>query len=193
MDGFLVGQSVGHAVLAKEEVEGIGFELALIADWAWTTGDCVGVALADLVRWVYSSTVSNQFDVRPMVEECSAIPMARLRVLQAFDEVHLPDMRRGIIFVFAGWSGPALVGLRRFTKAIQSLDTRSLDLVVLDTECLTEESAAELFGTPSFTTGGWGETMWVRDGQVVARVLAHTAPEPLMVQYTRELLQDQTA
>ncbi|HEX8312872.1 MAG TPA: hypothetical protein VF614_16230 [Chthoniobacteraceae bacterium] len=132
-------------------------------------------------------------DIRPTVENNSAIPIARLRVLQNFDDVHLPDMRRGIIFVLAAWSGPAVIGLQRFTKVVQSLDTRSLDLVVLDTDCLTDASATLLFGAPSFTTGGWGETIWIRDGHVSARVLAHTAPESLIEQHTRGLFDDNVA
>jgi len=135
----------------------------------------------------------TDFDIRPMVEKHSAIPIARLRVLQSFDQVHLPDMRRGIIFVFAAWSGPAVIGLQRFTKVIELLDTRSLDLVVLDTDCLTEDSAPQLFGVPSFTTGGWGETIWIRDGRVFARALAHTAPESMIEQHTRGLLDDHAA
>jgi len=135
----------------------------------------------------------TEFDIRPMVEKHSAIPIAHLRVLQSFDEVHLPDMRRGIIFVFAAWSGPAVLGLQRFTRVISSLDTRSIDLVVLDTDCLTEDSATQLFGAPSFATGGWGETIWIRDAHVIARVLAHTTPESLIEQHTRGLLDDNAA
>ncbi len=84
-------------------------------------------------------------------------------------------------------------GLRRLTGVIQSLDTRSVDLVVLDADCLTEDTATQLFGGPNFTMGGWGETIWIRDGRVVARVLAHTAPESLMERYTRGLLDDNAA
>jgi hypothetical protein len=132
----------------------------------------------------------TEFDIRPTVEKHSAIPMSHLRVLQSFDEVHLSEMRRGIIFVLAAWSAPAVMALQRFTKIIRSLDTHSLDLVVLDTDCLTENSATQLFGAPSFTSGGWGETIWVRDGCIIARVLAHTAPHSLIEQHTRELLDD---
>jgi len=135
----------------------------------------------------------TEFDIRPMVEKHSAIPIARLRVLQSFDEIHVPDMRRSIIFVFAAWSGPAVIGLQRFTKIIQSLDIRSLDLAILDADCLTEDSATLLFGTPSFTTGGWGEVIWIRDGRVFARMLAYTALESSIEQHTRGLLDDNAA
>jgi hypothetical protein len=133
------------------------------------------------------------FDIRPMVERISAVPIARLRVLRSFDEVQLPAMRRGIIFVFAAWSGPAVTGFQRFTKVIQELDTSSLDLVVLDTDCLTEDSAAELFGVPSFTSGGWGEAIWIQDGRVIARAISNNAPESMIEQNTKELLDHKTA
>src|SRR5262245_18989427 len=128
----------------------------------------------------------TEFDIRRMLEMISAIPMARLRILQSFDEVHLSEMRRGIIFVFAAWIAPSVMAFRRFANAIKPLATRSLDLVVLDTECLTGDSARQLFGAPGFTTGGSGETIRVRDGRIIMRVLAPITPETLLEQYTRE-------
>jgi hypothetical protein len=135
----------------------------------------------------------TEFDIGPMVEKHSVIPMACLRVLRSVERVDLPEIRRGIIFVFAPWSAPAVVGLQRFTKVIKSIDTHCLDLVVLDIDCLTEHLATQLFGVPSFTTGGWGETIWIRDGRVIARVLAHTASESLIEQHTKELLNGNAA
>jgi len=132
--------------------------------------------------------MSIEFDIRPMVEKRSAIPMERVRVLRSFDELHLPEMRRGIVFVFAAWSAPAVMGFQRLTKMIKTLDTGFLELVVLDIDCLTAESAKLLFGAPGFTTGGWGETLWVRDGHIVARALGHSAPDALIEEHTRGLL-----
>src|SRR5688572_22684371 len=137
--------------------------------------------------------MAAEFDIRPMVEKYSSIPMDRLRVLRSFDEVHLPNIRCGIVFVFAGWSGYSVLGLQRFTKLIKSFDTGSLDIVILDTDCLTEGSAKELFGSDSFTPGGWGEAVWIRDGQVVARELTHVASEVLMAEHTRSLLDESKA
>src|SRR5688572_3002102 len=134
-----------------------------------------------------------EFDIRPMVEKHSAIPVERLRVLRRFDELELPRMRRGIVFVFAAWSGPAVMGFKRFTTVMKSIKTGSLDLVVLDTDCLSEDSSAQLFGVPSFTTGGWGEILWVRDGRIVARELGHTTRHSLIEQHTKELLDDDSA
>jgi hypothetical protein len=137
--------------------------------------------------------VPTEFDIRPMVEKYSAMPVERLRVLRSFEELQLSLIRRGIVFVFAAWSGPAVMALQRFTKALKTIDTDSLDLVVLDIDSLAEESAAQLFGNEGFTTGGWGETIWVRDGRAVARELTHTASEALIEQHTRGLLEDHAA
>jgi hypothetical protein len=133
-------------------------------------------------------------NIRPTVEKYSAIPIERLRVLSCFEDVRLTDMRRGVVFVFAAWSGPAVMGLKRFTRVMSSFDTHSLDLVILDIDCLTADSATQLFGTDGFRAGGNGETIWVRGGRIVAREIA--APdnsEHLLQQHTKALLDDPTS
>ena len=72
---------------------------------------------------------------------------------------------------------------------MSELPTTTLDLVVLDTDCLTAESVARLFGTDGFQAGGYGETIWIRDGVVVAReMIAAPASEQAVRDHTRELL-----
>ena len=129
-----------------------------------------------------------------MVEKYSALPMDRLRVVSRFEDVRLPEIRRGVVFVFARWSGPAVVALQRFTKVMQALDTHLLDLVVLDIDGLTNETEAQLFGTDGFPAGGNGETIWLREGIIVAREIA--APdnsEHLLREHTRRLLDENAA
>ena len=129
-----------------------------------------------------------EFDIRPMVQEYSVIPLERLRVVSRFGDVRLSEIHRGVVFVFAAWSGPAVVALKRFTRVMSELLTTALDLVVLDTDCLTAESATQLFGTDGFRAGGYGEAIWVRDGVVVAREIAASASEQTLRDHTRELL-----
>ncbi len=131
-----------------------------------------------------------EFDIRPVVEKYSAIPTERLRILRSCEEFQLSQMQRGIVFVFAAWSGSAIIGLQRFTKVIKPFVADSLDLVVLDTDCLTEILVSQLFRIPNLRPAGGGETIWVRDGHVVAGVFAYTAPEALIEQHTKELLDD---
>ena len=131
--------------------------------------------------------MSPEFDIRPMVEKYSALSTERLQVWQSFDEVYFSKMQRGIVFVFAAWSAPAVMGFRRFTKVLKPIDTHSADIVILDTDCLAKDSSAQLFDSPTFRAGGWGEIIWIRNGRVAALTLAHTAPDSLIEQYTREL------
>ena len=133
------------------------------------------------------------FDIRPMVQKHSKLPMTRLRVVSRFEDAGLTTITRGIIFVFAAWSGPAVVALQRFTRIMAELPTTVMELVVLDIDCLTADAATQLFGTSGFRAGGNGEIIWVRDGAVVAREIGAAASEQLLYDHTRELLDDHAA
>jgi hypothetical protein len=126
-----------------------------------------------------------------MVKKHSQMPFDFLRLPQSFSPDDLRAMGCGIIFVFAAWSGPAVIGFQRFTKVLDRLDAPSLDLVVLDTDAMSEELADELFGVPSFTSGGWGEAIWVCDGKVVARETTHKPVEAVIEEHTLKLLRNE--
>ena len=82
-----------------------------------------------------------------------------------------------------------MIGLQRFTKVMNELPTDVLDLVILDYDCLTEDSAKQLFGPEGFWAGGNGETIWVRNGLVAAReIAAPNGSEPVLLKHTQELL-----
>ena len=134
-----------------------------------------------------------QFDILPMLRKRSAIPMERLRVVSRFEDVQLGKIRRGIIFVFAAWSGPAVLGFERFTQMLSEFSASSLDAVVLDTDCLTAETATQLFGTDGFRAGGYGETIWVRDGVIIAREVSSDHSASVFREHTRDLLDDHAA
>ena len=133
--------------------------------------------------------MADEFDIRPFVHRHSALPIERLRVVSHFGDVRLAEIRRGVVFVLAAWSGPSVVALKRFTRIMSELPTSGLDLVVLDTDCLDAESDAQLFGTDGFRAGGWGEVIWLRDGVVVAREIAAPASEQALRDHTRRLLE----
>jgi hypothetical protein len=124
-----------------------------------------------------------------IVQKHSALPIERLRVVSHFGDARLAEIRRGVVFVLAAWSGPSLIALKRFTRIMSELPTSGLDLVVVDTDCLDAESEAQLFGTDGFRPGGWGETIWVRDGVVVAREIAGLSSEQALRDHTRVLLE----
>jgi hypothetical protein len=125
-------------------------------------------------------------DIATVLREHAKMPFERLRVARHVDGLHISTIRRGIIFIFAVWSGPAIAAFHRFTRLLADIDTTGIDLVVLDADCLTAETSRTLWGR---NVGGGGETLWVRDGVVVARSLLYIPDsEPEVLQRTRDLI-----
>jgi len=94
-------------------------------------------------------------------------------------------------FAFRYLERAAFIAFHRFTRFLAGIDTSALDLVVLDTDCLSPEAGTALWGT---NVGGGGETLWIRDGVVVARSLLYVPDsEPEMLTHTQELLNEPTA
>jgi hypothetical protein len=130
-------------------------------------------------------------DIAQVLKDHTKMPFERLRVVRHLDELRLAAIRRGIIFIFAVWSGPAIIAFHRFTRVLAGIDTTGLDLVVLDTDCLSSEAGTALWGK---NVGGGGETLWVRDGAVVARLLLYIADsEPELLRHTQDLIDETTA
>jgi len=127
-------------------------------------------------------------DISEVLKKETKMPFGRLRVVRQIDELHLAAIRRGIVFIFAVWSGPAYIAFHRFTRLLADINTSSLDLVVLDTDCLSTESGAALWGK---NVGGGGETFWVHDGIIVARSLLYLPDsEPELLRLTHQLLNE---
>jgi hypothetical protein len=125
-------------------------------------------------------------DIRPQVEKLSELPFERLRVVQDISELRIADTRLAIVFIFAEWSGPSVTALRRFTHLLATLDLGSLDVIILDNDCMSGEETACLFGN---VFHGYGEMLWIRDGRVVAELPGfQPESEALILSHTRELL-----
>lgn len=127
-----------------------------------------------------------EFNIRPMVQKNTELPFDRLRVIQSLAELQLPDIRRAVVFIFAAWSGPAVIALRRLTRLLSTLDLDSLEVIIVDNDCMTGDEMIRLFG---HVFHGAGETMWVRNGRVFAELSAFLPEsEPLVLGHTKELL-----
>jgi|SRR5688572_14385282 len=125
-------------------------------------------------------------DIRPIVQKESQLSYDRLRVIQRFADFDLAAIRRGIVFIFAVWSGPARMALRQFTRLLSTLDLGSLDVIILDNDSMSGDEMIRLSG---HVFHGYGEALWVRDGQVVAELSAGPPEaEPLILKHTSELL-----
>lgn len=129
--------------------------------------------------------VHVDFDIGPVVRNVTELPFDRLRVVRRVADLRLASIRAGVLFVFAAWSGPAHVALRRVTRALSSLDLGSLEVVVLDNDGTTSEDMVRLFG---HALSGAGETLWIRDGRIVAEEAAcRPGSEALIIAHTNEL------
>ena len=134
--------------------------------------------------------MDTRSDIRAVVQEYWALPLERLRVVQKLEDLRLADIHAGVVFVYAAWSGPARMALGQVMRLLSTLDLGTLDVVILDIDCLTAEDTQRLFG---HVFGGYGETLWIREGRVVAKVLVHTdATERMVLGWTQELLKDRS-
>ena len=128
----------------------------------------------------------TKHDILPAVQQLSVLPFERLRVVRDLSEFRLADTRLAILFVFAAWSGPAVLALQKFTRLLSALDLGSLDVVILDNDCMSGDDMIRLFG---HVFHGYGEALWIRDGRVVAELSAYRPEsEPLILSHTKELL-----
>ena len=130
--------------------------------------------------------MSLELDIRPSVVKNTELPFERLLLVQSLAELRLPDIGAGVVFVFAAGSGPAIMAFRRVTRLLSVIDLGSIDIIILDNDCMTGEDMIRLFG---HVFHGAGETLWIRDGRVLAELSAsQKESEPWIVSHTRQLL-----
>jgi hypothetical protein len=132
------------------------------------------------------------FDITPVVREYSSLPFERLTVVRRFEDLPLSQIRRGIIYFFAGWSGPSVSFFRQATDALASMNSSSLEIYVVDIDCVPEEFMTDVFGKTYVYPSGSGETAWIRDGRVVSvmRTYPRADFQTEVLRRTTELLQD---
>jgi hypothetical protein len=125
-------------------------------------------------------------DISIVLKRHSEIPLERLRIVRKLDELDFPSLNRAIVFIFAAWSGPAIVAFKRFTRVLAGMNLKAVDLIVVDIDCLSVEAMVALWGRP---VGGGGETIWIRDGNVAARALSFAIEsEQELIRNTEELV-----
>ena len=108
----------------------------------------------------------EDFRTTKWLAEKSGLPEARFRFYSQADELVVASMSRGILFLFAFWSGASHVVFKRLTKTVGELDPRRrLDFVVVDID-----GASRICEAPEFLgrVHGNGEAAWIRDGRIEA-------------------------
>jgi hypothetical protein len=95
----------------------------------------------------------------------SKLPAERIRYVADADEATVRSIGRGVLFLMAFWSGPAVQAFAKLTEVLARLDAEGLELVVADVD-----GSPDLYELPEFKgkVHGAGETAWVRGGKIVA-------------------------
>jgi hypothetical protein len=95
----------------------------------------------------------------------SRLPAERIIYYPGADETVFREIRCGVLFVMAFWSGPSVMAFARLTEVLSNLDPDGrLQFVVVDTDGVPAlYEMAEFLGRMH----GAGETAWVKDGRIV--------------------------
>jgi len=95
----------------------------------------------------------------------SRLPAERIRYVPDATEETIRSIDRGVLFLMAFWSAGARTAFFKLTDVLLQLKADSLELVVVDVD-----GSPELYHVAEFEgkVHGWGETAWVRKGQIVA-------------------------
>ena len=130
------------------------------------------------------------FDIGPMVRKYSALPFERVTLIRDIADFQLAQVRRGIAIIFAAGNGQAVLALERLTRFLIARDL-PIELIVIDIESMTIQEMKRYFGRQFH---GQGETLRIRDGEMIAFLDAYTADaEVLLLNFSKRLLDEPVA
>jgi hypothetical protein len=92
------------------------------------------------------------------------LPIERVRYSPDSEPSLIQDIKCGILFVMAFWSGPSIKAFNQLTEVVNRLDPDgTLEFVVIDTD-----GAERFYDHPEFKEilRGAGEAAWIRDGVI---------------------------
>ncbi len=108
--------------------------------------------------------MSDSSDRETQIRELAGPIVDRVEYVTEATDSDIENIDSGVFFVMAFWSGPARQAFLRLCATIDELDPgKELRLVVADADDVA-------YPTLPFVEncGGWGECVWVYDGEIVA-------------------------
>lgn len=100
------------------------------------------------------------------------IDESRIIVFPPDTDLCLSGITKGIIFVWATWSGSAQLAIKALGKALQILPNQNdIQVYVIDGDT---ETAERFMNKVNETPEGGGETFWIRNGEVIAQMKKYT-------------------
>jgi hypothetical protein len=121
------------------------------------------IVIARGVEYYCRGLVMSVEDV--VKKNCGQFPRDRLVVSQ-FGPIHDGLIDRGILFVMALWSGPAIGSFRVLCDVMATAIDSSLLIYVVDTDDIDPEEFRKQFGE---VPQGKGEVFWISGGKVQRR------------------------
>lgn len=101
---------------------------------------------------------------------CGRLPYDRIKILR-FDQLELATIIRGVLFVFATWSGDAIRSFRLLCDGLATTPEVKFSILVMDADdCDYDAFKSALGELPQ----GKGEAYWIRSGQLVHRDHGYT-------------------
>lgn len=89
----------------------------------------------------------------------------------ALSEFKIVEHERAVVFYHGAWSGPSVAALKLICTSMSGAN-KQFPIFLVNADSLSAsnsadiEKAKELFGAH---IGAWGETCWIRNGNIVAR------------------------
>jgi hypothetical protein len=96
---------------------------------------------------------------------CGSLPYDRIKISK-FSELDLATITQAVLFIFATWSGTAVVSFRLLCEALAKSPTAKFPVVVLDADGFDLDAFKKALGE---LPQGKGEAFWIKHGQVVFR------------------------
>ena len=101
---------------------------------------------------------------------CGKLPYDRIRVSQ-FNQLELATIAQGVLFIFATWSGVAIVSFRLLCEALAGSPAAKFPIIVINADGFDFDAFKKAFGE---LPQGKGEALWIKDGQVLFRDHGYT-------------------
>ena len=101
---------------------------------------------------------------------CGRLPYDRIRITR-FDTLELATIPRGVLFVFAIWSGDAIRSFRMLCDGLAATPEANFSILVMDADGFDFDAFMSALGE---LPQGKGEAYWIRNGQVINRDHGYT-------------------
>lgn len=111
----------------------------------------------------------------------------RLHAMRDEERISFSALGAAIVFVWATWSGKAQLAIRALGKALAGIsDLKNVQVYILDHDL---DSTTDMLHDAGEEAWGNGETYWVRDGRIAAKMSKYGEADCVrIVQLTNDLL-----